>query len=111
MLRGIRIGELDRKITIEKANLLIDDFTHERKETWVTLASVYSKRLRNSRESYEDRQPVAITSGRYMIRWRSDVKETMRINDGGEIYYIEGIENMDRKNFLILSVIKRDGQS
>ena len=109
MLRQVRIGDLDRKITIQSVSETLDSETNHSVLTYSTLATVWAKRLKvQSNESYEAKQQVAVNVVRYLIRYRTGITERMRIVDNGSTYEISGIEEIDRKNTLILTAEKRD---
>lgn len=110
MLRGIRIGELDRKVTIQQKSVTRDDLTNEESSSWVTVKSVFAKRMGpKSMEKFEANQQVALTEARYFMRYQSGLDDTMILIDGGEMYHIKGIEqDLGRKQSTILTVEKRD---
>jgi SPP1 family predicted phage head-tail adaptor len=105
----ISSGELDRRVVIQNFTTTTTARTNEQVKTYATLYSVWAKRLKaGSNEEQEGNQQVAKREYRYMIRYKSDITEKMRLVDGTDTYDIGGIEVMDRKAGLILSVTKRD---
>lgn len=108
-MKFIDVGTLDRKITIQSVTATSDPLTNEPIKTFATLATPWAKRLKNqSNEQYDAAQQVSTQTVRYLIRWRSDVTEKMRIVDGAKTFEISGIEEMDRKVALILTAISKD---
>lgn len=110
MIKGGNVGKLDTQIIIEVGTVSKDSLTNEENITWATFATVWAEKLRMpaSNEQIEAAQQVAIKTGRWKIRHLDGVLETMRVNRDSEISYISGIEELDRKKFLILTVEKRD---
>lgn len=109
----IAAGELNRRIAIQSFTVTADSLTNEPVQTWSNLyGSVGAKRLGpKSNESFEANQQVANTEVRYLIRWKDDIDETMRVVEGSNTYYIKGIEeSTDRKHWLILTCEKRDNE-
>jgi hypothetical protein len=111
MLRGIRIGELDRKVTIKQKSVTSESLTNEEVITYSTLRSVFMKRLGpKSNESFEANQQVAVSTVQYFGRYYGDYDETMILDDDGIEYHIKGIEVMDRKSGVKLTCEKRDNE-
>lgn len=109
MLRGLRIGEFDTKLVIQSATNSNNAITNEPEETWSDLKTIWGKQLGpKSREGYEAQQPVATSEARWMIRRDDAITERMRVNRGGTIYYISGIEDFGRQGYMILMAEKRD---
>lgn len=110
MIRGGNIGRMDTQLLIESATVTRDSVTGEELSTWATFATVWAEKLRQpaSSEQIEADQQVAKKTARWKIRHLDGVLDTMRINRSSEISYISGIEEVDRKKFLILTVEKRD---
>jgi SPP1 family predicted phage head-tail adaptor len=109
-LKGLNIGSLDIRITIQDFTTTTDEETNAPIKTWSTLKTVWAKRLKKwSNEQFEGKQPVANTSERFMIRYTTGINEKMRLIDGDSTYEIMGIEQgADRKTILILTVERRD---
>jgi len=104
------IGRMDLQVIIEQATFTNDATTNEPAATWTTLATVWAERLRNtvSDESFEQDQQVAKKKYKLRIRWIAGINEKMRINIGGELNYITGVEEWGRKSYLIITTEKRD---
>lgn len=109
MLRGIRVGELDTRITIESSTSVKNAITNEPELTWSALKTVWAKELQpQSREDYEASQQVALDTVRWMIRRDTEVTEVMRCVRGGNTFYISGIQDKGREGYMILTAEKRD---
>lgn len=110
MIRGGHVGRMDTQIIIEQPTVVANSVTNEQNITWSTYATVWAEKLRMpaSTEQVEADQVVANKTARYKIRHTDGVLETFRINRDGEVMYISGIEEVDRKCFLILTVQRRD---
>jgi SPP1 family predicted phage head-tail adaptor len=106
-------GELNRRIAIQSFVETAHSVTNEPVKTWSNLyASLATKRLGpKSSESFEANQQVANIEARYLIGWKNDIDETMRVVDGSNTYYIKGIEeSTERKGWKILTCEKRDNE-
>ena len=93
-------GQLDRKIVIQTFTSSTDAFGQKNK-SFSTLASVWAKVIEKSgTEGEESDQIVAVKEVHFLIRYRSDINEQMRIVFDGKTYKIEAIINDDsRKSF------------
>jgi SPP1 family predicted phage head-tail adaptor len=98
-VRGTHIGELDRRITIERKVVGRDaDFGSE-VISWSTLAEVWAKvedvpeMSRGGAEAVRADQRVATTRTNVRVRYRSDVTSDMRVRlaDRGRTLQIVGI--------------------
>lgn len=106
-------GELNRRIAIQSFTEVPDSMTNAPVKTWSNLYnSVAAKRLGpKSSENFEANQQVANIEVRYLINWKDDITEVMRVIDGANTYYIKGIEeSSERKHWLILTCEKRDNE-
>jgi SPP1 family predicted phage head-tail adaptor len=109
----IAAGELNRRIAIQSFTTSADSTTNEEVKTWSSLySSLAAKRLGpKSNETFEANQQVANIEVRYLIRWKDDITEVMRVIDGSDTYYIKGIEeSSERKAWKILTCEKRDNE-
>jgi len=109
MIRGGNIGRMDTQIIIESSIITREPVTGEQVHTWSTFATVWAEKMRMpiSNEVIEADQQVARKVSKWKVRSLA-VTETMRVNRGGEISYISGIEEIDRNKFLVLTTEKRD---
>jgi SPP1 family predicted phage head-tail adaptor len=93
-------GQLDRRITIQSFTTTTDDFG-EVVKSFTTLANVWAKvEEKRGNEGEDGNQLVATKRVEFLIRYRSDINEQMRIQYNNETYKIEAILNADsRKAF------------
>ena len=114
MLRGIRPGELDRKITIQSYATSNHATTNQPVKTWSDLVTVWAKRMRSrmsNDERYEANQLVAAEVYDFEIRNLSTaIDHKMRIYDTAEerYFYIIGVNKMPRQGKIILTGQYRD---
>jgi len=94
-------GQLDRRITIQTFSETMDNFGQEVK-TFSTLDSVWANVVEKvGRESEEGEMIAATKKVEFIIRYRSDVNEEMRISYNSNTYKIQAIQSADaRKAFL-----------
>lgn len=68
-------GELDRRITIQRATVTLNEFNEEI-ETWGDLTTVWAKRRdASATESYRAQEVGAQISARFLIRYSSQVAD------------------------------------
>lgn len=104
-------GQLDRRITLQTFSEATDSFGQEVK-TYSTLASVWANVVEKVGSEGEDGDMLAATKKvEFIIRYRTDVNEQMRISYNSNIYKIQAIQNADaRKAFLKLVCLWFDAQ-
>lgn len=104
-------GQLDRRITLQTFSETTDAFGQELK-SYSTLATVWAKVVeRIGKESEEGDMIAATKKVEFMIRYRSDVNEEMRISYNSNIYKIKAIQSADaRKAFLKIVCLWSDAQ-
>jgi head-tail adaptor len=114
MLRGIRPGELDRRITIQSYTEANHATTNQPRKTWSDLVTVHAKRMRSrmgNDERHEANQQVAAEVYDFEIRNIStSINHKMRIYDIAEerYFYIVGVNKMPRMGKIILTTQYRD---
>ena len=92
----VRAGQLDRRITIEK-NTPGQDDAGAPTESWATFATVDAAvQPRQGREFFDSHQVNPEVDTVFVIRHRTDLDETMRINYGGKLYDIHFIGEIGR---------------
>lgn len=93
----MRIGALNKRITIQRALQVQNDYG-EPVETWVDLATVWAAKtdIRGT-ERYVARQTMASTDTRFKIRWRRDVQPRCRVLCEGLYYNISGVVELGRR--------------
>lgn len=94
-------GQLDRRITIQNFSETTDSFGQEVK-SFSTLASVWANVVEKVGREGEDGEMIAATKKvEFVIRYRTDVDEEMRIIYNNNTYKIQAIQSADaRKAFL-----------
>jgi len=94
-------GQLDRRITIQTFSETTDNFGQEVK-SFSTLASVWANVVEKVGSEGEDGEMIAATKKvEFVIRYRTDVNEEMRISYNNNTYKIQAIQSADaRKAFL-----------
>ena len=94
-------GQLDRRITIQNFSETTDSFGQEVK-SFSTLASVWANVVERVGREGEDGEMIAATKKvEFVIRYRTDVDEEMRISYNNNTYKIQAIQSADaRKAFL-----------
>ena len=94
-------GQLDRRITIQNFSETTDSFGQEVK-SFSTLASVWANVVERVGREGEDGEMIAATKKvEFIIRYRTDVDEEMRISYNNNTYKIQAIQSADaRKAFL-----------
>ncbi len=110
MIRGGNTGAMDTFLTIQQEVKSQDPLTNEQIVTWTDLGTCWAEKIVNpkSMEGFEGDQQVAKKNYFFRIRYREDLTEQMRVVRGTEINYIKGIQELDRKKFLIVTTEKRD---
>jgi SPP1 family predicted phage head-tail adaptor len=89
-------GDLDRRITIQRATIARDTLNSPIK-TWVTVATIAAgKRDTRAGERFVMQQADATIDTVFRIRWRTDVKPSMRVLCEGLYYDIKGIVELGR---------------
>lgn len=118
MIRGTDIGKMDVLLTIQEPTETRHATTSEVVTTWSTFVMAWAEKLSDqktmgpqSKESVEGEQKVANTKSNFKVRWVSGIHERMRVVRDSEYHYILGIEELDRKKFLILKTEKRDNDT
>ena len=90
-------GDFDQRITIQNVTESVDTFG-QRVQTFSTLANVWAKvEEKSGSEGETSDQIIATRKVQFLIRWRNDINEQMRILYRGQIYEIESIINADAR--------------
>ena len=98
----MQLGDLRRRVTLQNYTDAVDEHGQEVR-TWADIAEVWADMTYQSGgEDYQADQRVAERIVKFTIRYRSDVDETCRVYYDSRYFYIEGIERMHRKRYLIL---------
>lgn len=104
-------GQMDRRITIQNFSETTDNFGQEVK-SFSTLASVWANVVEKVGREGEDGDMISATKKvEFIIRYRTDVDEEMRISYNSNIYKIQAIQSADaRKAFLKIVCLWSDAQ-
>lgn len=103
-------GRMDRKVDLMKPTTTTDSFGQV-VESFAAEVSVWAqKRDVTGREDVEADQVVAQVRTEWTIRWRSDILPTWRIRYGSEIYLIDGILEIGRREGMKILTTKRDAK-
>lgn len=96
----MQAGKLDRRITLERASITLDDFGGQ-VEAWVVLATVWAEAIPVSdRERWRAGEIGATISHRFRIRWSSavaDLNARDRVIFDGREYDIHGVKEIGRR--------------
>ncbi len=96
----VRIGRMDRKITIRK-RIITRDSIGGAVETWQNVATVPAEKLDIAgREFIAAQQVNAEITTKFRIRYRSDIRPVWRISYDGRDYDIVSVAELGRRKWL-----------
>ena len=111
-LRGANPGRMDQRITLLQPTKTNDGTTNAEVITYSSAGNVRAERIfKNSGERYEAQQQVGSTIEEFKIRDYSSlytITQQWRFTWNGKTFNITGIEQVGRRNFLILTGEYRD---
>ena len=103
-------GELDRRITIQRATVTLNEF-NEPIETWGDLTTVWAKRRdASATESYRAQEVGAQISTRFTIRWSTTVEgvtPTDRVSFDDRLYNITAVRDIGRNQWREIDAVAR----
>lgn len=103
------IGQLDRRVTIRQYTETEND-RGEVIDTWSNLATVFAGlSYSTNTEKVEGEKETVFGTVDFLIRYRSDVDEKMKIRFDGEDYDIKSIIRHDKRGrdrYLIIKAVK-----
>jgi SPP1 family predicted phage head-tail adaptor len=103
-------GELDRRITIQRATVTLNEF-NEPIETWGDLATVWAKRRdASATESYRAQEVGAEITARFTIRWSTtaaSVTPRDRLSFDGRLYNITAVRDVGRNRLREIDAVAR----
>ena len=103
----MRIGQSDRRITVERYTTTTNDYG-ERVQTWATLLTVWGELMKTGEgmtERITTDQDMPVQRLRFKIRSSSDsrgIKSDDRVLYNSKYYNIQGIEEIGRQDQLVL---------
>ena len=101
----MNIGALDRFIVIQTPTEVVSTTTGERTQTWATLASVWATvtypRSIASNEGLDQARPTSTTNVEFMIWFRTDINEKMRISYDSSYFGIERINKVGQRDEML----------
>jgi SPP1 family predicted phage head-tail adaptor len=104
------IGNLDRRITIQRATGAVDAF-NEPVASWSSMMTVWAqKKDVSDRERFAAAETGAVITTRFTVRWSqqtADVSPKDRIVSDGRSYDIHGIKEIGRRRFLEITAAAR----
>jgi len=104
----MQIGDLDRRITLQVATTASDVFGEEI-ETWSTYREVWAKLAYvRGDEQFEAMEKTAVRVEKFFVRYDSGITEKMRVYWDSVYYDIRAIEQLGRKEYLVLKCERRD---
>lgn len=109
-LKGKDPGTLDRQIIIQTRSTTADAYGTP-VETWADTVTVWSGieyPKTGSGEQYYDAVPIATTSVVFTIRYRDIDPASNRVKYNGEVYDIERIGEIGRRNFTTITAKLRE---
>ena len=110
MLKGDNPGKLDRRITLQQRTVAANAY-NEPIETWTILATVSAAieyPITGSDEETADKLNIARRRAIFTIRYLDSVDLVSRILYGTEVYDIERIAEVGRKQYLKLTAETRE---
>jgi SPP1 family predicted phage head-tail adaptor len=100
-MAGLRAGELDRRITLERFTATQDPGSGEEVQAWDTLATVWaSKKDISDGERFAASEVQAAISTRFVIRYSSQVADLNakdRLVCEGHTYQVVGVKETGRR--------------
>lgn len=97
------IGKLDRRITIQNFSSVIAS-SGQRIKTWSTHLTVWANAMQKmGKETTEDDNRSTSRMVEFKVRWNSTITNQMRIIWEDNYYKIEDIEELGRKDGLLIS--------
>ncbi|KQO06907.1 phage head closure protein [Sphingomonas sp. Leaf242] len=100
----IEAGKLDRKLELLTPTVRRDEYGQEI-STFDAVTTIYAQRLEMRTQDAArsgGRETFAMT--RFLIRWRADLKTSMRIRVNTKLYDIIAIEEPDRRASMVLTM-------
>ena len=114
MAAPTRIGELDRRIVVQRATIALNAF-NEPIETWATYATLWAKRMdASASETYRAQEVGAEITVRFTVRWNSVtslINPKDRITFNSKTYNITAVRDVERNRWREIDCVARADQS
>ena len=110
MKRAVYIGQLDRLVNVNQIQTTITT-TGEKIKSEVVYAQTWAKLDDVSGNENEDGKIVALNVRKYTLRFDDEIVQNgtqMSITDDDGVYNIHSVEQIERKNYLVLKCSKRE---
>lgn len=103
----MNIGQLTRKITIERPEL-IQDASGQEIENWQPFAVLAARKIRRSaQETLTGENLGALQVEVYHTRYKAGINERMRLTDEAKVYNIRAVEEIGRNHGLQITAEHR----
>lgn len=110
-MTGLRAGDLNRRISLQRFSHAVDPASGERVKTWATIETVWASRRRASaRETLASAELAAVVSDIFEIRWAvawSDLNPKDRLVFEGRAYEIASVDEIGRREGLRIGAVAR----
>lgn len=104
-------GRLDRRVKLWKATVTYNEL-NEPVETFVLHASLWANVIHfSAKEIYDAESVRACKYAKIIIRYRTDVDEQDRIEHDGQMWKIQGVTEMGRREMLELMAEFTEGNA
>ncbi|MCK6475326.1 MAG: phage head closure protein [Phycisphaerales bacterium] len=101
---GVRTGELDRRITIEQPTTVGYDAAGGPTVEWASFTTLWAKREPMSgSEQFGADQRYARQAAVFTVRHIPGITPAMRVVCEGQIYQIDDVAELDRRQFIRLT--------
>jgi SPP1 family predicted phage head-tail adaptor len=112
-LRGLSIGELDRRFQFENLVETIDPIGNTRVETYSNAFTIYGKFVtQGGGEVFESNQQTNTQGAQIMVRYTNLITSTMRVKDlmENEYYDIRNVQKKKREGMCVIQAERRDNK-
>jgi len=107
-LQGMRVGRMDRRITLQ-TNMPAQDAYGEPIEAWSDIATVWaSVAPKSATERFESDQEHAQAQTEFRVRWRAGIDAADRITYNGQVYDITGVIELGRREGLLITGVVKE---
>lgn len=104
----MKIGNLDKRVSVLVRNNVTDAWNHS-VVTYTNRATVWAEvQYKRGTEKQVGQQRVGVDQVHFVMRWRSDVTTTARLEYDGIEYDIHSVEVLGRKEAVRAITTRRD---